>query len=250
MVTRSFCVLVALLVWLITFIVFFGLVAGGQTAATEAKAGTLIDTPTATITPEPATSTPTSTPRLTATPCPMSFSDVQPSDYFYEGVRYLYCDGAISGYSDGTFRPYNNVTRAQICKIIVLANHWPINTEGGPHFTDVLPDNPFYIYIETAYHQGVISGYAGGIFHPGSDLTRGQLCKVIVLAQHWPIISEAPHFIDVPTTHPFYGFIETMVNVGVISGYSDFTFRPGNPATRGQISKVVYLAVTQPSLRQ
>src|SRR5205823_6125200 len=127
------------------------MVGGRQTVA---KAGTLFSTSIAIISQEPSangpvgssapfipgvtsTSTPTSAPTLTltVTPCPMSFSDVQPSDYFYEGVRYLYCEGAISGYSDGTFRPYNNVTRAQICKIIVLADHWPINTEGGPHFT-------------------------------------------------------------------------------------------------------------------
>jgi hypothetical protein len=31
-----------------------------------------------------------------------------------------------------------------------------------------------------------------------------------------------------------------------ISGYSDGTFRPGNNATRGQISKIVYLAITSP----
>src|SRR4051794_27082305 len=42
----------------------------------------------------------------TLTPCPISFSDVHTTDYFYQPVLYLACDGAISGYADGTFRPY------------------------------------------------------------------------------------------------------------------------------------------------
>src|SRR5205814_5377131 len=65
------------------------------------------------------TPTNTPTPTLTVTPCPMNFSDVHPTDYFYEAVRYLYCEGAISGYDDGTFRPGNYTTRAQLCKIVV-----------------------------------------------------------------------------------------------------------------------------------
>src|SRR5947209_3596696 len=73
-----------------------------------------------------ATSTGTSTPGATATPCTMPFSDVSPSDYFYEAVGWLYCHGAISGYADGTFRPYNYVTRGQICKIVVLALNVPL----------------------------------------------------------------------------------------------------------------------------
>ena len=59
-------------------------------------------------------------------------------------------------------------------------------------------------------------------------------------------LSGGPHFTDVPTTDPFYAFVETAYNHTIISGYSDGTFRPGANATRGQISKIVYSAITQP----
>src|SRR5207245_85458 len=84
--------------------------------------------------------------------CSTSYSDVHPADYFYTPVIYLSCHGAISGYADGTFRPYNNTTRGQLAKIVVLAEGWPINTSGGPHFSDVLTSNPFYMFIETPYN--------------------------------------------------------------------------------------------------
>jgi hypothetical protein len=141
---------------------------------------------TRTYTPTPPATTATATPTATPTLCAITFSDVHPGDYFYEAVRYLYCRAAISGYADGTFRPYNNTTRAQLCKIVVLAEQWPINTVGGPHFTDVPVGSAFYDYIETAFNRGVISGYADGTFRPGSDVTRGQLCKIIVSAEGWP----------------------------------------------------------------
>jgi hypothetical protein len=67
-----------------------------------------------------------------------------------------------------------------------------------------------------------------------------------VLAEGWFTVCLTQHFTDVPPTDPFYCYIETAYNAGLISGYSDGTFRPGNSATRGQICKIVYQAVTQP----
>jgi hypothetical protein len=208
--------------------------------------GTL--TPTATTATTAATATVV---RGTATPAPtgipVQFSDVQVTDYFYTGVMYLASHGAISGYADGTFRPYNNTTRGQLAKIVVLAVGWSIDTTGGPHFSDVPAANPFYGYIETAYNHGVISGYSDGTFRWGSNVTRGQLSKIMVQAMQWALdTSGGPHFSDVPATHTFYAWIETAYNRGIIAGYADGTFRPGNNATRGQIAKVVYGAVTAP----
>src|SRR5207253_347816 len=125
--------------------------------------------PTLTGTPGPATNT--------ATPCTISFSDVHPSDYFYTSVLYLACHGAISGYSDGTFRPYNNTTRGQVTKIVVLGFGIPINTAGGPHFSDVPATHPFYVYVETANKNGIVPGYGGGPFRPLKDATTRQLTK-------------------------------------------------------------------------
>jgi uncharacterized protein YkwD len=175
--------------------------------------------------------------------CPMGFSDVQPTDYFYEPVRYLYCDGAINGYSDNTFRPYNVTTRGQISKIVVMAQGFPLNTSGGPHFSDVPANNPFYAYIETAYLRGVISGYNDGTFRPNLTITRGQLAKVVVTAKSWPLTSPVrPTFSDVPANNPFYAYVETAVARGAITGYNDGSFRLGSSATRGQISKIFYYA--------
>jgi S-layer homology domain len=128
----------------------------------------------------------------------------------------------------------------------VLGEDWPIDTTGGPHVSDVPTNNPFYQYIETAFNHALISGYPDGTFRWGSPITRGQLCKFIVLAQSWPIdTTGGPHFSDVLVDNTFYRYIETAYNHGIISGYANGKFRPGYNATRGQISKIVYNALTQ-----
>ncbi|MDQ2806932.1 MAG: S-layer homology domain-containing protein [Chloroflexota bacterium] len=203
--------------------------------------------PSATATPAPPTVTPVAVfPSPTTGICVAPFTDVQPSDYFYAGVNYLYChnSGVISGYSDGTFRPYNNVTRAQATKIVVLAFGLPIYTPARSTFSDVPATNVFYPFIETAAQAGIVSGYSDGTFQPSSPVTRGQLTKITVRTAGWPV-SSSPNqtFSDVPATNVFFHYIETAVAQGIISGYNDGTFHPAAPVTRGQTAKIVYGAV-------
>jgi hypothetical protein len=194
----------------------------------------------------PAGAPPTVTPRPSPTPTavPISFSDVTPNDYFYVPVQYLALHGVISGYADGTYRPYNNTTRGQIAKIVVSGEGWAINTTGGPHFTDVPVGSTFYPYIETALNHGIVSGYSDGTYRPGAIVTRGQVAKIVVAARGWSInTTTGSHFADVGPDNTFYAYIETAYAHGVVGGFGDGTFRPGNPATRGQIAKIVYNAL-------
>ena len=105
------------------------------------------------------------------------FSDVQPSDYFYQAVLYLAQHGIVSGYGDGTFRPYANTTRGQLAKIVVLARGWTLQNPPNPTFHDVQPDTAFYPFVETAVQHGIISGYGDGTFRPNASVTRGQLAQ-------------------------------------------------------------------------
>jgi len=115
---------------------------------------------------------------------------VLPTDYFYEPVRYLYCRGVISSYGDGTFKPFNNTTRGQLAKIVVLAEGWSFYAPPAPRFRDVPTGDPFYAYVETAYSHAIISGYDCGAgcleFRPGNNATRGQISKIVYLAVTQP----------------------------------------------------------------
>lgn len=231
----------------------------------EVVGGTLF-TPNPIATPPVPTSSPTRVPESTQPPYPTNglppalthvpaiqpdclngFLDVGNGDFFSAAVRNLYCLGSLTGYADGTFRPYDYTSRGQLAKIVVLASGWTVNMGGGPHFVDTPAGSPFYGYIETASNRGIITGYSDGTFRWSDHVTRGQLCKVIALSQRWDLVTAGgPHFSDVSESNPFYAFVETAFNHGTISGYSDGTFRPGNNATRGQISVIAYRALTSP----
>jgi hypothetical protein len=241
----------------------------GTAPPASATRTSVAPTATATRTTAP-TNTPVRPPTATETPCTITFTDVHPSDYFYEPVRYLYCHGVISGYADNTFRPYNNTTRAQMVKIVVLGFNRPLATPaaGGHTFADVPPGAPFFDVIEIAAAANIVTGYTCGgsgepcdpAGRPYANVTRGQLAKIDALAAGWPVQAPAQGtFADVPPDSPFYGFVETAVCHGVISGYAcggagepcDARnrpyFRQGANATRGQIAKIVYLSLTATS---
>ena len=184
-------------------------------------------------------------------PCPAgtprprgnAFRDVHEGDYFYNPTYDLRDAGAITGYADGTFRPYNTATRSQFVKITVLAFHMPLYEGSEQSFTDVPRDNPFYVYVETAQRSGLVGGYADGTFRPYANVTRGQVAKVAVEAARLEDMSTGyQSFSDVPVGSTFYNYIETAYANGILSGYSDGTFRPNADATRGQVTKMIDIA--------
>ncbi|MDQ2808266.1 MAG: S-layer homology domain-containing protein, partial [Chloroflexota bacterium] len=179
-------------------------------------------------------------------PCPLNFSDVPSSDVFYPFIGDLACRNVIEGYSDNTFRTSAIATRAMLAKWVVLARGWDLDTTSGPHFTDVATSDPYYPYIETARLHSVLSGYSDGTFKPNNEVSRGQMSKMIVIAMGWAINAPTEHFTDVPSSYVFYGYVETLVAHSAVSGYSDGTFRPNNNLSRGQLAKVLDIAITHP----
>lgn len=236
------------------------------------ETATSTNTPTATETAA-SVSTSTSTPTATPTVCVIPFTDVNTSDWFYDYVAWMYCHGVINGYSTNPpcdtgvpcFKPGNNTTRGQTAKIVVLAFGFPINTSGGPHFSDVATNSTFYDWIETGYNMGLLNGYDDGTYRPSNNVSRGQIAKIVVNAAiiadppNWTLLDPATNtFEDVAVGSTFFRHIETAAAHNVINGYPCGTppagacvrpgnkpyFVPGDNATRAQISKIVYLAVT------
>jgi hypothetical protein len=189
----------------------------------------------------------TPTPSPTPVVCRSHFTDVPQAYWAYTYINDLYCRGVISGYLDETFRPGGYASRAQIAKMLTLAMGWPLEHPQTPTFSDVPEFSWGYEYIETAAAHHIISGYADGTFRPSNPVTRGQLTKMIVLAKGWEIINPSrPHFTDVGRGTAFYQYAETAVAHSIISGYADATYRPGNHATRAQLSKILYTATVAP----
>ena len=189
------------------------------------------------------------------------FTDVCPADWFYSYVVQLADLGAISGYSDGTFRPGSTITRGQMVKVVALATGLTAPMPGSPTFADVPTTNPFYTWVEISAANSVVNGYSCGgssepcpglYFRPGANVSRGQLSKILVSAVGWlPLVPGAPTYGDVSPTNPFYGYVERASANGIVGGYDcggvgepcpGRYFRPGGTSTRAQACKMISLA--------
>ena len=83
---------------------------------------------------------------------------------------------------------------------------------------------------------GVVDGYTDGKFNPTNTLTRQAAAKIICNLILGPTTAAELHadtapYKDVPTTSEFAGYIAYCAKEGIISGYADGTFKPGNSLT-------------------
>jgi hypothetical protein len=107
-----------------------------------------------------------------------SFTDVPPTHAAYKFISAAYQAGIINGYSDGTFRPNANVTRAQIAIMVQRA----FNVQASETiitFTDVPEGYAPKKFIETLASQKIVNGYSDGTFKPLNNVTRAQFSTMI-----------------------------------------------------------------------
>ena len=62
------------------------------------------------------------------------FPDVAPGSWYYDDVMYLYRNGIIGGFPDGTFRPEDKVTTGQALKMIILAAGYAEPEQAASHW--------------------------------------------------------------------------------------------------------------------
>ncbi|OFW59776.1 MAG: hypothetical protein A2133_10515 [Actinobacteria bacterium RBG_16_64_13] len=120
-----------------------------------------------------------------------TFKDV-PSVYNEHGYPYDYIEeaaalGIVTGYKNGTFSPYNPITRSQLVLMITrgaaaAGKPLPVYTGSAKVFADVPLSHLYYRQIMAAYSAGILSGSPGGdgrlYFHPYSPASRNHVAKM------------------------------------------------------------------------
>jgi hypothetical protein len=157
----------------------------------------------------------------TTGPHTQHFTDVPSSSYLYDVVETCYEHNIISGYTCGGpgepcdsqyrayFRPFNNVTRGQMSKMVVLAevatDGWYLWQPTAQSFADDARNSTFWIYIENAYNlqwRNITNNYRCGghnditwdfedcadgslYYRTYTPAKRGDICTMIALAKGW-----------------------------------------------------------------
>lgn len=114
----------------------------------------------------------------------------------------------------------------------------PVKIHVGKSFTDVATTDWSYAGIESVLHFGVDTGCGGTQFCPGAVVTRGEVARWLMKAEHGasyqpPACAAAP-FTDVPCSHPFAAWIAQLKAEGLTSGVGGGTYAPDQALTRAE----------------
>lgn len=172
------------------------------------------------------------------------FTDFNDAHWAYTAVNYLKSYGIVSGYSDGSFKPENNITRAEFVKMIVSA----LGLETGAYnasFTDVSDSDWFSPYVALAEQYNIIYGDENGEFRPNEKITRQDAAVIayrgaMFLGTAFSGVDSGEEFVDAAS---IADYASNQVNIlksnGILSGDGGY-FNPDAFATRAQMSQMIY----------
>lgn len=159
----------------------------------------------------------------------VSFSDVPATSWSASYVERASKLGIVTGYSDGTYRPDNRVSRAEFATMVAKALALP--QSGTASFPDT--QGHWAAKAIAALHEhGVINGYKDGSFRPDQEVTRAEIVAMLArLTDYVP--GAAATFEDTATcfaSEPINAFTAA----GIVSGAGNGLFKPNAPATRAE----------------
>ena len=119
-------------------------------------------------------------------------------------------------------------------------------------YIDVPANNWAYDFVMAISDAGITSGCQAddpetpdneANFCPNDPITRGQMAVFIEASPGHPPNTCDGRFADVPTSHPFCGFIERLADDGITGGCGTGNFCPNDPVTRGQMAVFIEAAL-------
>lgn len=111
------------------------------------------------------------------------FMDVDVDHGFFDSIDWLQKNGVVQGYEDGSFRPTQNINRAEFLKMLYKAEGEILNdsrdVEINLPFPDVPDDEWYTIYVQLAYDAGIVDGYPDGTFKPANPINVVEALKIV-----------------------------------------------------------------------
>lgn len=215
---------------------------------------------TATATPTTASTTPTPTATSKPSPTPTAKVVVQPtskipaanidlSDYkdikghwAAEYFRTLLAREIITGYPDKTLRPNAEISRVETTKMVISAGGYTLskNTDLSCRDKNSVPSWA-KTYVRTAMDEGIIKGYEDNTFRPNNKLTRKEMAVIVMKAFGYEEATNKQLKFkdskDVPSWAK--GYVAKAIELGIIKGYDDNTFKPNKTITRAEAAAMI-----------
>jgi len=160
-----------------------------------------------------------------------------------EAIKYLVNAGIITGYTDNTFRPDRNISRAEFVTLLVRALGLSGDTQ---KLFDDTREHWARENIAIAYANGIVEGHSEHHFGPDDTATRKQMATMLVRALKLEQTQVSLDFADTADISSWaLPYVSTAVKEGIFQGYTDNTFRPKRNATRAETATVLYRILEQ-----
>lgn len=190
-----------------------------------------------------------------------AYPDVNANHWAAKQIQILTEKGVIVGYPDGTFKPDDNVTRAEFASMAIKALGQEHTRVAQPvNFTDILPDFWAYDAIQKALYFDLISCPAqGDVFRPDDSVSRAESISVAVnaltteqissqkakevLSRKFADTNEVPEWFMIPA-----GKAEILNMLVTIPSDNKAKIEADRPATRAEVSAILYEMMEQAKL--
>ena len=171
----------------------------------------------------------------------ITFSDVlDPGKWYYESVYWAYNNGITSGYGEGTFKPNENLNRAQAVTFLYnIAGKPDVSNLNSIEFTDVPKSAWYYNAVKWAAANEITSGYGPGKFQPNATCNRAMI--VTFLMNYAKVVGTykepmtSSNFKDVAANAWYKTSVDWAVENGITSGYGQGTFSPNVTCNRAMM---------------
>lgn len=145
----------------------------------------------------------------------------------------------IAGYADGTFRPDQQLTKAEA--VSLLAGLVDDYTDKGAYdcaFVDVSRDAPFFDDVAYMSSKRLVSADGEERFHPDAPISRGELAAIMACMQGLKG-NDTPALMDVNADTPNAVEIRRVAKEGWLTANEAGSFRPDAPVTRAEFVAAV-----------
>lgn|GEM_PF-872531 len=174
------------------------------------------------------------------------FTDVPQTHANYVAIMYLKSQGILGGYSDGTFKPDQQVNRAEALKILLIGNKVTIpDSVSTASFSDYKASDWFARYVEQAKTLGIVNGNPDGTFAPSRNVSRAEFLKMLLILNGLKTEKWAGQeiFADVKKDDWFNPYMNYAGQAGLIAKDDKNNVYPGQALTRADVAEILYLMI-------
>ena len=180
------------------------------------------------------------------------FTDVMdPSQFYFRPIYWGADEGIITGWDDGTFRPMNTCNRAAIVTFLYRYSGSPTPSTAlekslynsiKRSIRDLTGNAAFDEAIIWARMYRIADGWNDGTFRPWNNCNRAAVVSFLWKAAGKPTtLGPTPvNFSDMTGNSDFDSAIRWAASYGIVTGYSDNTFRPWNACNRLAVATFLY----------